>query len=339
MAVQKGYQIIEIYEAWEYIMTKYDPTTNEGGIFSEYINTFLKIKTSASGFPAWCKTDEDKDRFIESFHEKEGILLEKDLIEKNPGLRSLAKLCLNSLWGKFGERPEKIKKLFINDRDQLLNLITDPSYETQSIYALSSDAILASYKLLSGAEMLHPNVNVVIAAYTTAHARLHLYNYLDKLQEKCLYYDTDSVFFVKSENDDGLPLGDYLGDLTDELSEYGDNCFINEIVFSSEKSYAYTVVSENGEMKGTVCKVKGITLNHENSQHINFHSMKELVLRNVYENSNTIKFNTNTILRTGESTVYTTKKEYTFQVNAHKRRRVGNENVFTLPFGFRDVSE
>lgn len=106
MAVQKGYQIIEIYEAWEYNMTKYDPATNEGGIFSEYINTFLKIKTSASGFPTWCKADEDKDRFIESFYEKEGILLEKDLIEKNPGLRALAKLCLNSLWGKFGERPE-----------------------------------------------------------------------------------------------------------------------------------------------------------------------------------------------------------------------------------------
>lgn len=338
IAVDKGYKIIEIYEAWEYQMTKYDKVTNEGGIFAEYINTFLKIKTEASGYPSWCKSTEDKEKFVQLFHEKEGILLEEDSIEKNPGLRSLSKLCLNSLWGKFGERKEKIKKMFINERDQLLNLITDPSYETQSFYSLSSDAILASYRLLDESEMKQPNVNVVIAAYTTAHARLHLYSYLDKLKEKVLYYDTDSVFFIKNQNDEGLALGDYLGDLTDELCEYSENCYINEIVFSSEKSYAYTVMSNEGIYKGTVCKVKGICLNHENSQHVNFNSMKELVLKGEYENSDLIKFNTNTIQRSGDSTVYTTKKEYTFKVNARKRRRVGDESICTLPYGFKRIN-
>lgn len=265
----------------------------------------------------------------------EGILLEleKELIQKNPGLRALSKLCLNSLWGKFGERPEKIKKMFINERDQLLNLITDPSYETQSFYALSSDAILVSYKLLTESEMKHPNVNLVVAAYTTAHARLHLYNYLDKLQERVLYYDTDSVFFIDSTEDEGLPLGDYLGDLTDELSEYGENCYINEIVFSSEKSYAFTVMSDTNEIIDSVCKVKGVSLNYENSNHINFESMKELVLNGEYQNRNVIKLNTSVILRSSDSTVYTTEKEYTFKVNAHKRRRIGNENILTLPYG------
>lgn len=76
IAVDKGYKVVEIYEAWEYNMTKYDKATNEGGIFADYINTFLKIKTEASGYPSWCKTVEDEDRFIKLFHETVGILLD-----------------------------------------------------------------------------------------------------------------------------------------------------------------------------------------------------------------------------------------------------------------------
>jgi hypothetical protein len=36
--------------------------------------------------------------------EKEGIKLDENNICINKGLRSLAKLCLNSFWGKLGQR-------------------------------------------------------------------------------------------------------------------------------------------------------------------------------------------------------------------------------------------
>lgn len=59
-----------------------------------------------------------------------------------------------------------------------------------------------------------------------------------------------------------LPLGDNLGDLTDELDEFGRGSFISEAVFTSEKSYAFIVNSPNDdENNQTVCKVKGIRLN------------------------------------------------------------------------------
>lgn len=338
VAVEKGYTILKIFEAWEYHTTKYNPATKSGGIFAEYIDTFLKLKTQASGYPSWCKTNDDKDQFIQSFYEKEGISLEKGSIIKNPGLRSLSKICLNSIWGKFGERPDKMKKVFISERDKLLNLMTNPAYETHSLYTLSPDAVLASYKLINECNTKQPNVNVVIAAYTTAHARLHLYKYLDLLQDRVLYYDTDSVFFVKSDRDIGLPLGDYLGDLTDELAGYGENCYIDEVVFTSEKSYAFTVKSP-GNSKLSVCKVKGISLNHDNAQHINFETMKTMVLKNTNDvQPNNVKLNTNTILRLGDSTVYSTCKEYTFKVNATKRRRVGCNSIETLPYGYDSLS-
>jgi len=36
------------------------------------------------------------------------------------------------------------------------------------------------------------NTNVVIAAYTTAHARLELYKYLKEVGENAIYMDTES---------------------------------------------------------------------------------------------------------------------------------------------------
>jgi aryl carrier-like protein len=38
-------------------------------------------------------------RYIDDYFEKEGIRLDYEKIVKNPGLRALAKLMLNSFWG------------------------------------------------------------------------------------------------------------------------------------------------------------------------------------------------------------------------------------------------
>ena len=60
--------------------------------------------------------------------------------------------------------------------------------------------------------------NVVLAAYTTAQARLQLYNYLEKLGSRVMYADTDSIVFTVTKGEWEPSLGDYLGDLTDEVS-------------------------------------------------------------------------------------------------------------------------
>ena len=59
--------------------------------------------------------------------------------------------------------------------------------------------------------------NIFIAAFTTAYAHLKLYGYLEKLQHRVLYIDTDSLIYVVRDGESPLELGNYLGDLTDEL--------------------------------------------------------------------------------------------------------------------------
>ena len=95
-ALEKGYKMMKIYEVWHFDKTEqYDTTTKTGGLFTEYVNTFLRMKQEASGWPQWCETVEDKTKYIDDYYNKEGIRLEYSKIQKNPGLRALAKLMLN----------------------------------------------------------------------------------------------------------------------------------------------------------------------------------------------------------------------------------------------------
>ena len=66
------------------------------------MNTFLKLKQQSSGFPSNINSEEEKNQYIRMYYENEGILLNKELIKKNPGIRSISKLALNSFYGKFG---------------------------------------------------------------------------------------------------------------------------------------------------------------------------------------------------------------------------------------------
>jgi hypothetical protein len=58
-AVQKGYRVLEVLEMYQYEVTQYDRQTGERGLFVEYINTFLKLKAEASGYPSWVRSTEE----------------------------------------------------------------------------------------------------------------------------------------------------------------------------------------------------------------------------------------------------------------------------------------
>ena len=89
-AVEKGYVIKHIHEVWHF-----PPNQRQTGLFKDYVNTWLKTKQEASGWPAWCETLEDKRNYIINYQQKEGIRLDIGQIEKNAGRKATAKLMLN----------------------------------------------------------------------------------------------------------------------------------------------------------------------------------------------------------------------------------------------------
>ena len=88
-ALELGYRVVRMIEVWHF-------SQKSSKLFTGYIDTFLKIKQEASGWPSWCESEAQKQQYIREYKRKEGIKLDHGKIKKNPGLRSLAKLMLNS---------------------------------------------------------------------------------------------------------------------------------------------------------------------------------------------------------------------------------------------------
>ena len=197
-----GYQILEIAEVWHYsTLAKRQPGQPDSGLFSSYIDTFLKLKQEKSDWPKWVPNSADveqaKDNYIRQYEEKEGIKLDKTQIERNEALRQLAKLCLNSFWGKFGQRDNLGHAEYFDEPAEFFKWAFDPTTQlTGGVRFFGEKRAFITYK--KEEEFIEPlkNVNAVIAAFVTCQARLKLYSYIEKLQERTLYFDTDSVIFL-----------------------------------------------------------------------------------------------------------------------------------------------
>ena len=96
MALQKCYRLVHIHQVYHFSQTHV-------GLSADYINTWLKLKEEASGYPDHCTTGHQQREHIRRWHERENIVLQHANIKKNLDKRTVAKQMLNSIWGKFGQ--------------------------------------------------------------------------------------------------------------------------------------------------------------------------------------------------------------------------------------------
>ena len=142
----------------------------------------------------------------------------------------------------------------------------------------SDDVVCASLRFI--AEESVPNLrNTIkfIGSYATAGAWIHLYSYLDKLQQKILYWDTVSVVYIQPNARSALvETGDWILAMTSELKP---GHHIEEFVRGEPKKYAYRVVDPTTGNREALCRVRGIPLKYSASQLVNFNVMKDMILR------------------------------------------------------------
>ena len=229
-----------------------------------------------------------------------------------------------SFWGKFGQRQNMSQVQYVTSQTEFYDLLTSDKQEVEAVSFVNDETVEVRWRYKEDFVESCGRTNVVIAAYTTAQARLKLYSYLEQLGPRALYADTDSIVFTSSPSDVYMPsLGDYLGDLTDEVP-HGK---IIDFVTAGPKNYAYKIRRHDGQIE-TVCKVRGITLNYKNSLDINFESIKATVTEN---RTNTIAVKGHHIVRRDKSllTVEHTKK-YRFVYD----KRIILDGCHTVPFGY-----
>ena len=215
----------------------------------------------------------------------------------------------------------------VTEPKELFNYLDSDQYVVSEALMVNDETVQIQYTNKDEFVEENDKVNIVIAAFTTAYARLKLYDLLDLLQERVLYYDTDSVIYVHEPGKPDPPLGDYLGDLTDEL-DVGD--YITTFISGGPKNYAY--LTNNGK---TETKIRGITLNYDATKKINMDVMRHLVDSRVngYNEEKVTLVNPYKITRNKkEMNIVTKKMKKDYRIVYNKR--VITENYGTLPYGY-----
>jgi len=77
--------------------------------------------------------------------------------------------------------------------------LLDDTVSNLNIQFINGDMVELTFNFKDHFIVNKNNTNIFVACFTTSHARLMLYDKLDYLEEKVLYYDTDSIIYV----DDG----------------------------------------------------------------------------------------------------------------------------------------
>jgi hypothetical protein len=109
--------------------------------------------------------------------------------------------------------------------------------------------------------------NEIAGAYVTEGGRIHLYRYLDRIQDKTLYCDR----FCDLCPAEGRTRARWdWGQFAVVMSELKPGEFISDFVIVGPKYYAYKTVNSRTVECKTVWKVRGIKMNYNSSQLVNF---------------------------------------------------------------------
>ncbi|XP_073240492.1 uncharacterized protein [Porites lutea] len=263
-AVDLGYKILKIHEVWHF-----SENQRKEGLFADYVNKWLKNKTEASGWPKNCTTEAAKSEYINAYYDREGVQLEPAKVAKNGGRKQVAKLMLNSFWGKFGEKPNKTQTFTVTSPAELYAIIEDVGNNIHDIRICTDDIV--EIDVSKAVEEVIPSnkTNIFIASFTTSWARLELYKYLQLLKEQVLYFDTDSIIYLWRNGLPEVETGPFLGQMKDETAGVP----IQEFATGGPKNYTYML--QNGE---TECKIRGFTQDEQGRALLNFDSMKSHIL-------------------------------------------------------------
>ena len=118
---------------------------------------------------------EEQQKHLDNYYAKEKIQLDPTKIEKNSGLRTLTKMMLNSMWGKFGQKPNKTQVKEFDDPIQFHEFHDSDKYDVRYVSVLTEQRVEVHYKHQLQDDPVSPNLNIFIACFTTCWARLKLY--------------------------------------------------------------------------------------------------------------------------------------------------------------------
>lgn len=259
------------------------------------------------------KSDFVFDSFVEDMYK---IRL---LYPKSDPMNYIAKILMNSLYGRFGMDDNFISSIILNkgDYDKFEKLDKDNSIldviELDENYLVQSkNARVELDTLLDNGKEVH-NINISIAAAITAYARIHMSQFKNRKDFKLFYSDTDSVYTNKP-----LPkefIGEGLG-----LLKLEHLC--KDAIFLAPK--VYTLLTEENKL---IIKIKG--LSNDSVKNISIEDLKSLLKKDSKLEEKQVKW----IKDISQGNIRVIDQIYTLKATSNKRCLVYKDNLLvnTVP--------
>jgi len=269
-------------------------TFKSGIIFKDYVNTLYKLRS--------------------------------DYPKSNP-INYIAKLLLNSLYGRFGMIDQFPEIIIFNNLKEMNVFIEKFSGDIIDIIELG-DKILVKYisddtktSTMLYANLETHNVNISIASCITGYSRIHMTQFKNNIDFKLYYSDTDSIYIDR-------PL---LSDIVNSkiLGKMKLENVLDKAIFLAPKVYYLETI--NGKI---IYKIKGLSHDIELNK-IDFEKL-------LFKESTLEKFQTKWIKKLSKGQIEVIDQLYTLKVTDNKRKLIYNENnklIKTEAFVINDKKE
>jgi len=297
----------------------------EGFIFSEEMKNAIKYGYQfeiISGYQF------NRGNLFEGYVEKMYTL--RSQYDKTHPLNLIAKLLLNSLYGRFGMRTTQTRVDIYNcDTNEEIKNLTEfvascgetieDFIQVDKKYVIVRDT-LANLKYNDEDNYYHGfEVNVGIASAVTSFARVYMSKFKNNPHFNLYYSDTDSIVI-----DQELPaniVGSKLGQLKLEY-------VLDEAVFLAPKVYGF--ISDKGEK---VIKVKGIS--NDIANNLTMRDLETLLIADSSREFTQEKW----FKKIFKGEIRISDVIYTLKVNSNKRFNIYKDNIFndTRPYFYDEI--
>lgn len=270
-ALEKGYKVIKVH--------RIDVYKRKPGLWNDFIKD-LYIEKLATSDPE--PTDVEKQRlstyYEEYFGMGEAVNQSFSRWRYDGAMRTVYKTLLNCGWGKHCQRPNLSQHVVVNADDPQLSLYDDVQAGVQEITHI--DNLVNGYQCIttSNTSQKPPNTHhgyIPAGCYVPAYGRLTLLREMDKLGDRVLYHDTDSIIYIDDPTQYNIPRSDIWGSWDEEgISKKGIDAFVS----LGPKSYAIKAGIDE------IIKLKGLSVKYSHRNMITFDSISNFIDEHVNEN-------------------------------------------------------
>jgi hypothetical protein len=278
----------------------------------EYYNALKDYNIQVnSGF--LFKSDDIFSKYVEDLYSL------RQQYSKSDPMNFIAKLLLNSLFGRFAMKPINIFTKYISRDENIFDFLDQ--FEIHDWHDIDKNTFLLSYSPKNSNELTFEDFknSISIASAITAYSRV----FMSKFKNNLLYYgDTDSAF-IEGELDPSL-IGKELGQFKLEYT------FKEAVFFCFARPKIYAGITTDGRY---ICKIKGF----KNSQDVPFETMKSLLNKDSSLSLNHVKWFRNI----SESEILMKDQLYELTKSNSKRDFIYNDKgiaIGTKPIPFKLVN-